>query len=126
MEQVLGEAGQNGIRVTFTPHLLPINRGLLSTLYFPLKEAPKTSELISLYQTAYGKEPFVRILPEGVFPEVRHVQMTNFCDIGLKVDRERKMAIVVTAIDNLTKGASGQAVQNFNLLFGLEETTGLL
>ena len=125
MEQVLEETLKKKVQVVFTPHLVPINRGLLSTLYFHLNRAVSTKDLVSLYREVYRKEPFVRVLPEGSFPEVKHLLYTNFCDIGVKVDSKRKTAIVVTAIDNLTKGASGQAVQNFNLMAGFEETAGL-
>ena len=125
MEQVLKETLHKKVQVVFTPHLVPMNRGILSTLYFRLKKPVSTAEAISLYESSYLKEPFVRVLPEGKFPEVKHVLYTNFCDIGVKVDSERKIAIVVTAIDNLTKGACGQAVQNMNLMVGFDEALGL-
>ena len=90
-----------------------------------MKRAVSTADLVSLYESACRKEPFVRVLPEGKFPEAKHVLYTNFCDIGVKVDVERKTAIVVTVIDNLTKGAGGQAVQNMNLMAGFDEALGL-
>ena len=125
MEQVLSQTLRKKTSVVFTPHLVPMNRGILSTLYFALKRKVTTGELISLYEKSYGKEPFVRVLPEGKLPEIQYVLQTNFCDVGVKVDSERKVAIVVTAIDNLTKGAGGQAVQSMNLLAGFDETLGL-
>lgn len=113
-----------GRTVTFTPHLLPIDRGILETIY--LRVAPGTTEeqLGDVYQRAYQGEPFVR-LTASALPEIKHVAHTNFCDIGWRVDRSGR-AIVVSAIDNLLKGASGQAVQNLNVLIGAPETAGLL
>ena len=126
MEEVLKNTLRKKIEVVFTPHLVPINRGILATLYFRLSRSASTHELVRLYKESYKKEPFVRVLPEGKLPEVKHVLHTNFCDIAVKVDSERKTVIVVTAIDNLMKGASGQAVQNMNLMEGFDETEGLL
>jgi len=108
--------------VIFTPHLLPLRRGILSTLYVPVK--PK-ADLAAAFATSYADEPFVEILGEGKFPEVRDVRGTNFAQIGWTVLAEESIAIVVTTIDNLGKGGSGQAMQCFNVRFGLEETTGL-
>lgn len=126
MEEVLHDLLGEKMQVVFTPHLVPINRGLLSTLYFPLAQKRSTKDLLTLYQEFYRDSFFVRILPEGVLPEVKNVLYTNFCDISVKVDEERNVAVVVSALDNLMKGASGQAVQNLNLLSGFEETEGLL
>jgi len=126
MEEVLADALGKKMQVVFTPHLVPINRGILSTLYFPLPEKVTTGELVNLYSEFYKNESFVRVLPEGVFPEVKNVLYTNFCDIAVKVDEERSVAIVVSTLDNLMKGAAGQAVQNMNLLAGFPETQGLL
>lgn len=126
MEEVLKETLKTKVEVIFTPHLVPMNRGILSTLYFRLKRSLSTKELTHLYQDAYREEPFVRVLVDGRLPEIKHVLHTNFCDIAAKVDSERKTAIVVTALDNLVKGAAGQAVQNMNLLENVGETEGLL
>ena len=125
MEQVLRETLHKKVQVVFTPHLVPTNRGILSTLYFQLKKTVSTAEVLSLYESSYRSEPFVRVLPQGEFPEVKHVLYTNFCDIGIQVDSERKTVIIVTALDNLTKGAGGQAVQNMNLMAGCDEALGL-
>jgi N-acetyl-gamma-glutamyl-phosphate reductase len=115
-------AGKN-VPVTFVPHLLPLNRGILSTMY--LKKAKKSRlNLVSLYKKFYKKEPFVRIKEEGAFPRIKDVAMTNFCDIGIKEDKDS--VIVISAIDNLLKGASGQAVQNMNIMYKFPETTALL
>lgn len=108
--------------VLFTPHLLPIRRGILSTLYVPLQHV---ADLAPVFAAAYAKEPFVQILGEGKFPEVRDVRGTNVAQIGWTVLDPKPLAIVVTAIDNLGKGGSGQAVQSLNVRFGFDERTGL-
>ena len=108
--------------IVFTPHLLPIRRGILSTLYVPLKAS---GDVGAAFAAAFDAEPFVSVLGEGKFPEVRDVRGTNAAQIGWTVLAEKSMAIVVTAIDNLGKGGSGQAVQCFNVRFGIDERTGL-
>jgi N-acetyl-gamma-glutamyl-phosphate reductase len=117
-------------RVCFTPHLLPITRGILSTCYAaPWGELAtnhtreKAHEILSAH---YAKEPFVRVLPAGQFPQVKNIAGSNFCDIGVTVDQRTERVIVISALDNLVKGASGQAVQNMNLMCGFDETAGLL
>jgi N-acetyl-gamma-glutamyl-phosphate reductase len=113
-----------GCQVNFVPHLLPLDRGILSTIY--VRVAPGTTEasLAAVYERTYGSEPFVR-LAGSALPEIKHVAHTNFCDIGWRVDGSGR-AVLVSVIDNLLKGASGQAVQNMNVMLGLDETTGLL
>ncbi len=118
--QELGSA-----RLIFTPHLLPINRGILSTIYVRLKRSVNEAAVAGCFQTAYGSAPFVRLFPAGTFPEVKFVAHTNYCDIGWKLDPERSMLVIVSVIDNLVKGAAGQAVQNMNVMLGLEEAAGL-
>lgn len=113
-------------RLIFTPHLLPINRGILSTLYVRLKRSANEAEVAGCFQAAYGNAPFVRLFPAGIFPEVKFVAHTNYCDIGWKMDEERWMLVIVSVIDNLVKGAAGQAIQNMNVMLGLEETAGLM
>jgi N-acetyl-gamma-glutamyl-phosphate reductase len=113
-----------GRTVTFTPHLLPLDRGILATIYLRLAEGVTEGSIAETYERAYAEEPFVRITGADL-PEIKHVAHTNFCDIGWRVDRSGR-AIVVAVIDNLVKGASGQAVQNMNVMLGLPETTGLL
>ena len=129
IEQVLSIAvgAPPPLRVTFTPHLVPITRGILSTCYATLKpEADDLSRLHSLYQTFCDWcTPFLVILDAGQFPATKHVYGTNFCHIGLAVDHRTNRVIVVSAIDNLVKGAAGQAIQNMNLMCGFEETAGL-
>lgn len=126
IEQTLSEAAGSDITLTFVPHLLPVNRGILVTAYADLKKRVSTADLLKVYSRFYSGEPFVKVLDEGRFPELQPVQRTNFCHIGLRVDERHGRAVVLGVIDNLGKGASSQAVQNMNLLFRLEETTGLL
>jgi len=126
MNQVLTKISGKKIEVIFVPHLLPIERGILSTIY--LKKAfgakLKVKSLVELYKKFYKNEPFIRIKPEGVFPRIKDVAKTNFCDIGVK--DFGTTIIVISVIDNLLKGASSQAVQNMNIMYKLPETAGLL
>lgn len=126
MNQALSKLSGKKVSVTFVPHLLPIERGILSTIY--LKKAQnaklKTKSIIELYRKFYKNEPFIRIKPEGVFPRIKDVVKTNFCDIGIK--DSGSTIIVISAIDNLLKGASAQAVQNMNIMYKLPEALGLL
>ncbi|HJV66915.1 MAG TPA: N-acetyl-gamma-glutamyl-phosphate reductase [Geomonas sp.] len=125
IEQELSLLAGSDLAITFTPHLVPMDRGILSTIYsMPLGEV-KASELVEMYKAFYDGEPFVRVLPQGSVPSTAHVRGSNFCDIGVVVDERTGRIIVVSAIDNLVKGASGQAVQNMNLMCGLPETLGL-
>lgn len=126
IDQMLSTLAGRELHVQFTPHLLPITRGILSTLYVKPTKKWKEAELRKLYRGFYADARFVRILGDGAFPQVKDVALTNFCDIGLTVDPRTGLIVVVSVIDNLVKGASGQAVQNMNLLFGFEETLGLL
>jgi N-acetyl-gamma-glutamyl-phosphate reductase len=111
--------------VSFTPHLVPANRGILSTCYASLAAMMSREELLALYREQYANEPFVRVLPAGQLPNISQVRGSNFCDIGLEVDSRTGRVVVVAAIDNLVKGAAGQAVQNMNLMLGFEESAGL-
>ena len=111
-------------RITFVPHLLPINRGILTTIYGKLQAGRTTGELIELYRSVYNDEPFVRICDEGVYPDTRFTRFSNYCDIGLKAFDDGRV-VIVSAIDNLVKGASGQAIQNMNIALGLGETEAL-
>ncbi|MFQ5839757.1 MAG: N-acetyl-gamma-glutamyl-phosphate reductase [Candidatus Methylomirabilales bacterium] len=125
IEQVLGEAIGRPIRVTFTPHLVPTSRGILSTIYTRCSRPVKPPTLRDCYRKTYAGEPFVRICPLGQFPETKQVLGSNYCDIGVTVDERTGWVISVSAIDNLGKGAAGQAVQVMNLMAGLPETSGL-
>jgi N-acetyl-gamma-glutamyl-phosphate reductase len=125
IEQTLeGIAGQSVI-VQFTPHLLPMVRGLLTTSYFHLKKEISPEAVWEIYSQAYKNEPFVRLYPLGELPQTANVRGSNYCDIGLRVDPRTKTLIIVSVIDNLIKGAAGQAVQNMNIMFELPETMGL-
>jgi N-acetyl-gamma-glutamyl-phosphate reductase len=110
----------------FVAQLLPTPRGILETIYVRLPEGYGASEVLDVYDAAYRSEPFVRVYDPGQFPDLHAVQHTNFCDLGFQVAKESRLLMVVAAIDNLVKGAAGQAVQNMNLMFGFEETEGLL
>jgi N-acetyl-gamma-glutamyl-phosphate reductase len=112
--------------VTFVPHLLPVDSGILETIYVQLNSRISEASLHALYMKFYKTEPFVRVLDRGQQPELRHVVRTNFCDIGLAVSENKKTVVITSVIDNLVKGASGQAVQNMNIMYGFNETEGLL
>lgn len=124
--EVLQNSGLGEREFTFTAHLLPIERGILETIYVRTVRIEKAVDLLAIYEEAYGDEPFVRLYAPGKVPDIRAVQHTNFCDIGFVFDAESQRAVVVSVIDNLVKGAAGQAVQNMNLALGLPETEGLL
>ena len=119
-----GFAGRK-ITVNFTPHLLPADRGILSTIYARLAKKADSASVLALYRKRFGGEPFVKVLEEGVFPNIKNVAGTNTCEIGIKVNPRTNTLIVVSAIDNLVKGASGQAVQNMNIMMGFPEKEGL-
>jgi N-acetyl-gamma-glutamyl-phosphate reductase len=125
IEQELSLLAGASVVLSFTPHLVPMTRGLLSTIYAKFAGPADTGTLHAVFQEFYRNEPFVRLLPLGQFPNVRNVRGSNFCDIGVHADDRTGRAVIVTAIDNLVKGASGQAVQNMNLMMGYEETAGL-
>ena len=125
IEQELSRAVGREVLVTFTPHLVGTVRGILATMTATLVTSKDAEQLRALYHDWYQDEPFIRILPEGRLPETKQVRGSNFCDIGLAVDARTRRAIVVTAIDNLVKGASGQAIQAMNVMMGLDERTGL-
>lgn len=110
---------------SFTPHLVPMNRGILSTIYVTLRKGKTVEDIHAALVAAYGKEPFVHVLPLGQYPQTRHVRGSNMVMIGVVKDRPEGRAIVISALDNLVKGASGQAVQNMNIVLGFPETTGL-
>ena len=125
IEQELSVLAGQPVSVSFTPHLLPISRGILSTMYATCSGASE-QEIQQLYEESYADEPFVRVCPAGTFPATQHVRGSNCCDIGIKLDPRTGRIIVLAAIDNIAKGASGQAVQNMNLMNGFDETCALL
>jgi N-acetyl-gamma-glutamyl-phosphate reductase len=125
IEEVLSNYSGQDVKVSFTPHLIPMDRGILSTIYVKLNEAKSTGELLSLYENHYKAERYIRISPEKVYPSTTQVRGSNFCDIGLRAEPSNDTAVIVSAIDNLVKGASGAAVQNMNIIAGFEESEGL-
>jgi N-acetyl-gamma-glutamyl-phosphate reductase len=143
MQKMAAIFGSSAPKLIFTPHLAPMNRGILSTIYIPLKKewqaqlaqsaarppskeiAEKTEEVRELYAEYYKEEPFVRVLPQGVMASTGRVRQPNYCDISINMDQDGSTLIVITAIDNMVKGAAGQAVQNMNIIMGFDETEGL-
>ena len=119
-------AGVDSLAMNFIPHLVPVNRGIFSTIIVRPTAAFSMEAAAQAYEKAYGNERFVRVLPAGKLPDTKHVTLTNSCEIGYVFDEHTGNLIICSVIDNLTKGASGQAVQNMNIRFGLEETAGLL
>ena len=111
-------------KILFVPHLVPMNRGILTTIYGKLKKPFTTQDALNVYKKTYQNEPFVRVLDESLYPDTRFVRYSNYCDIGLKVFDDGRI-VLISAIDNLVKGASGQAVQNMNIALGLDERKGL-
>ncbi len=126
IEQELSLLAREDITISFTPHLLPISRGILSSIYGSLTEKGAQEDIQALYENEYKEETFVRVLPQGALPATQHVRGSNCCDIALQKDPRTGRIIVMSAIDNIVKGASGQAVQNMNLMSGFPEATGLL
>ena len=125
IEEQLGYAAGEEIILNFTPHLVPMNRGLLVTAYASLKEKVSYETVRAAYDKYYEKEKFVRVLDKDVCPQTKWVEGSNYVDVNFKIDERTSRVIVMGALDNLVKGAAGQAVQNMNLVFGLEESTGL-
>ena len=125
IEQTLSDVSGEKVTVTFVPHLLPVNRGILSTIYASLKEDIRPEEVRKLYEDAYGGEKFVRLMPEGKFADIKNVRCSNFCDISLHHDSRTGRVIITSAIDNMVKGAAGQAIQNMNIVLGFDEDCGL-
>ncbi len=126
IDQALTNLAGSSIKVNFAAHLLPIDRGILDTIYVQLKQSVTLAQLHTLYNKFYKTESFVRVHPEGSQPEVKHVAHTNFCDIGLALSQDKKLVVITSAIDNLVKGAAGQAVQNMNIMCGFNEIEGLI
>ena len=125
IEEQLGYASGENVTISFTPHLVPMNRGILATEYATLKKDVTGEEVKAIYDKYYADEKFVRVLGEGVCPETKWVEGSNYVDIGFKLDPRTNRIVMMGTIDNLVKGAAGQAVQNMNLLFGLPESEGL-
>jgi N-acetyl-gamma-glutamyl-phosphate reductase len=126
IEQELGRIAKKPVTISFIPHILPVERGILSTIFVTPKKQVQLDTVVELYTKFYQGKPFIRVYPKGELPQVSSVVNTNFCDIGLGYDKRTGTLIIFSTIDNSIKGAGGQAVQNMNLMFGLKETTGLL
>ena len=125
IEEQLGYAAKEDVRISFTPHLVPMNRGILATEYATLTKQTTYEEVKAVYEKYYKEEKFIRVLDEGICPETKWVEGSNYVDINFKIDPRTNRIIMMGAIDNLVKGAAGQAVQNMNLMFGLPESEGL-
>lgn len=124
--EIIEHGGVDENQLIFTTHLLPLERGILSTLSFWLNEPRRGEEVEAVFRRFYASRPMVRVWPTGRLPELQHVAHTNFCDIGFAMDRTGRRMVVVSCLDNLGKGAAGQAVQNFNWMHGHAESTGLI
>lgn len=125
IEEQLSYAAGKPVTISFTPHLVPMNRGILVTAYASLCKSVSSEEIAAIYQKYYGQEYFVRVLEEGTAPETRWVEGSNFVDVSFKLDPRTNRVVMMGVIDNVVKGAAGQAIQNMNLMFGLPENTGL-
>jgi N-acetyl-gamma-glutamyl-phosphate reductase len=125
IEETLGFIAKDKVTVTFTPHLLPISRGIISTIYCTPKESVDLNEIHNIYTEIYKDEPFVNVLPLGEVACTKNVRFSNYCHISLHLNHRKDQIIVVSAIDNMVKGAAGQAVQNMNIILGLDEKEGL-
>jgi len=123
--EILEHTGLSESQVIFSAHLLPLARGILSTIYLTLGEPHTPADIEALYRKFYAGRPMMRIWPAGTLPELQHVAHTNFCDLGFALDNSGRRLVIVSCLDNLGKGAAGQAVQNFNLMLGIEEQTAL-
>ena len=123
IEQTLSMFAGKKVNVTFVPHLLPVNRGILSTIY--VKTEKSFDEIYAAYEEAYKNEKFVRLQPKGSFANIKNVRCSNYCDVSLHFDEHTKTLIITSAIDNMVKGAAGQAIQNMNIRFGFDEGEGI-
>ncbi|MEG6586944.1 N-acetyl-gamma-glutamyl-phosphate reductase [Dendrosporobacter sp. 1207_IL3150] len=126
IEQALTEFAEGPVIISFTPHLVPMARGILSTCYAALKPGVSSQDIDDAYNSLYEDEYFVRLLGRGGYPATKNTRGSNFCDLGWHIDERTGRVIVVSAIDNLVKGAAGQAIQNFNVMFGMDERLGLM
>lgn len=126
IEQQLARVANHQVTITFTPHLVPMTRGIMASIYAKVTEGWTESKMLDLFQTHYAEKQFVRVRPAGNYPQTKEVYGSNYCDIGLSLDNRTGRVTVLSVIDNLVKGAAGQAIQNLNIMFGLDETMGLL
>jgi N-acetyl-gamma-glutamyl-phosphate reductase len=125
MDAILSREAQKEVSITFVPHLVPMTRGMLTTIYATPTADLAAKDVRDCYTEAYSQRPFIRLCSDGRLPDTLNVRGTNYCDIGFKIDERNNRLILVSAIDNLVKGAAGQAVQNMNIMMGFDETAGL-
>ncbi len=125
MEEILTAEAGKSVTITFVPHLVPATRGMLTTIYASLAKKAELKDIMDCLASFYSNSPFVRICPVNTLPNISHVRCTNYCDIGIKIDEQNSRVILVSVIDNLVKGAAGQAVQNMNIMMGIDEKKGL-
>ena len=125
IEQIYSEFAGEDVVIQFTPHLLPVDRGIYATCYAQLKQGVTDAQIEEAYQAMYGDEFFIRLRGKGVCPELKNIRGSNYVDLGWQTDKRTGRIIVMNCIDNLVKGAAGQAVQNMNVMFGIDETAGL-
>lgn len=126
IEEQLGYAADEEIILNFTPHLVPMNRGILTTAYANLQKEASYEDIKGVYDKYYKNERFIRVLEKGIFPQTKWVQASNYVDMGFKIDSRTNRLIMMGALDNIVKGAAGQAIQNMNIMFGIDEKAGLL
>jgi N-acetyl-gamma-glutamyl-phosphate reductase len=126
MNAVLSQEARKPVSITFVPHLVPMTRGMLTTIYATPAADLEEQHIVDCYRNAYAHRPFIRLCRDGRLPDTLHVRGTNYCDIGFRMDKQNRRLIIISAIDNLVKGAAGQAVQNMNIMLGFDETAGLL
>lgn len=125
IEQIYSEFAGQDVVIQFTPHLLPVDRGILATCYARLKAGVSDAQVAEAFEAMYGDEFFIRLCGQGVCPEIKNIRASNYVDLGWQTDRRTGRVIVMSCLDNLVKGAAGQAIQNMNVMFGIEETAGL-
>ena len=126
MNAVLSQEAGRPVSITFVPHLVPMTRGMLTTIYASPAADLREQDILDCYKNAYSRRPFIRLCRDGRLPDTLHVRGTNYCDIGFRLDQQNHRLVIISAIDNLVKGAAGQAVQNMNIMLGFDETAGLL
>ena len=125
MEAILSREANRPVQLTFVPHLVPMSRGMLTTIYATPVKGVQAKEIRNCLTDAYSDRPFIRLCAEGRVPDTLNVKGTNYCDIGIQFDKQSNRLIIISAIDNLVKGAAGQAVQNMNIMLEIDETAGL-
>ena len=126
MDVILSREAEQAVQLTFVPHLIPMSRGMLTTIYANPIKGVQAEDIRNCLTAAYSDQPFIRLCAPERMPDTLHVKGSNYCDIGFKLDKRTNRLILISAIDNLVKGAAGQAVQNMNIMLGIDQTSGLL